>query len=220
MMGHCLARQAACRRLRLTGGACAYSAPASSPFVTRERGDLGSRRPKGVSGCPIESRKRGAAKSGCHAGFGACSGDLSQTRRKPFTRNGKLNLGGRLPRTRIERRWVCCQSCTARVGRSAASSSSVNRAPSSPARLPRRANVPTEALVLCGTCGSVAKPTATTPAFLEAVISGTRGARVLRRGERERELAVVPARGWVGGIAHEQRDAPVFRRPPASGKAR
>jgi hypothetical protein len=102
----------------------------------REHGDLGSGRPKGAARCPIESRKRGAVKSGCHAGFDACSGDrtLLETGRKPPTRSGKLNLGGRSPRTRIGRPWACCLSCTARVGRSAASSSSANRTPASPAR--------------------------------------------------------------------------------------
>jgi hypothetical protein len=105
-------------------------------FATGERGDFGSGRPKGAARCPIESRKRGAVKSGCHAGFDACSGDrtLLGTRRKPHTRSGELNLGGRSPRTRIGRPWACCLSCTARVGGGAASSSSANRMPASPGR--------------------------------------------------------------------------------------
>jgi hypothetical protein len=117
-------------------GACAWRSRASSLVCDRQHGDLGSGRPKGAARCPIESRQRGAVKSGCHAGFDACSGDrtLLETRRKPPTRSGELNLGGRSPRTRIGRPWACCLSCTARVGGSAASSSSANRMPASPAR--------------------------------------------------------------------------------------
>jgi hypothetical protein len=122
---------AACRPTVSRAEACAWRSRASSLVCDREHSDLGSGRPKGAARCPIESRKRGAVRSGCHAGFDVCSGDrtLLETRRKPPTRSGKLNLGGRSPRTRIGRPSACCLSCTARVGRSAASSSTADRTP-------------------------------------------------------------------------------------------
>jgi hypothetical protein len=125
------ARPPGCRHRRNAGSAASRDKQHAGRclFATGERGDLGSGRSKGASRCPIESRKRGAAKSGCHAGFDACSGDLKlpETRRKPPTRNGKLNLGDPSPRTRIGRPWGCCLSSTARVGGNAASSTPIGR---------------------------------------------------------------------------------------------
>jgi hypothetical protein len=73
------------------------------PLAVRDWCALGSGRPKGAVTCRTGTRRRGAAKYGCHAGFDGCSGDpsLSGTLQKPPTKSGNLNLSHRSVRTPI-----------------------------------------------------------------------------------------------------------------------